>query len=215
MNKLINIAALCLVTAGCSTLKLAMNQKAPDGNQLYQTSEVMLFANDYNAIYTTLGAKVAPTDTMYAITVTCNKTTEHTMFRKGNKIIVGFEDGTEFSLVNMWDLDFAVENKKIISNKPVNGVYYNYGFDPWVGYVPLVSNQFYGFVPTLGNEKSTTSYGLYLISTDQLMSVIRKKVTKFVLEAGESKMEMIYPENSSGVYAQLHEFLLECINKHK
>jgi len=201
------ITIMCLLATSCGTLKLATKAKAPDGSDFYATTEVTLFSQEGNDFDIAMGAKVNAKDTMLAVVLTSRMNRDHSIFKKGNKMKFSFHDGTGFTLSNMLDSGFDVENSAIIAGQPVSGVAYGYYYDPWGGLLFGPPNEVHGFVPTLGVSRKSTSYAFYLITCEQVRSISNKELTVFMLEADGRKLESADPDNVKTVFSQLYSFL--------
>jgi len=212
-KRLLLLSLLCLLAVSCDTLKLIKYPIPPDGAKLYATSNVNLFEEDGDEFLTALGMKPIEKDTLVAVSISTYKMTESAMFGKGNTVTISFEDGSVIVWKNVLDSYMEVENNVVLKGKPVHGMAYNYYYSPWVGITYAVPYQVAGYVPSPSIEKTTSSYALYIVSTEQIRAVSNKVITGFELQAGKHKYKMKNPETASGIYSQLYGFLVEKLKK--
>lgn len=212
MKNIILTTIVCFIALSCNTLKLAVCETAPDGSQVYASTDVTLLVDETDDIYTALGMKAGGgKDSLFAISVTSQKKSDEALFKKGEKMVITLSDGSEIVLKNICDSYYAVENEFYLSSQPVSGVAYNVyasPYYPWYGFIGA-PYQFTGYVPSPDIKKNTYSYALYLVSCEQIHAIMEKGTTSLVIGSGERKFQMKHPENASELYSQLYSFLKE------
>lgn len=213
MKKSLILLLLCLLFAGCSSLRIVLNTKDNDGKRLYATSDVRLFGFGGGDVSVAMGAKVGGKDTVLAIVVTCDKDSDHGIFCKDDRMMIRLTDSTTITLYNLYDKEYEVQTNTVQTSEPVRAWGYDYCYSPWTDNVIVAPYEVYGFVPRTRISQKTNSYALYLISQSQIRQIIKSGVVKLRIEIEDRDLDMTYPENAAGIFSQLYYFLMENVRK--
>lgn len=209
MKRLILFLALCLTASACSTLRIVYNSKDSDGKRIYCTSNVHLFGE----VSAAMGAKVGPKDTLLAIVITCDKDSDHGVINKGDKMMIRLQDSSVINLQNLYDKEYQLETNTYQTNDVVSAWGYEYCYSPWTDGVFVAPYEVRGFIPRTRVTQTSHSYGLYLITKEQIYAIMKKGVVKLRIEIEDRDLDMTYPENATGIFTQLYTFLHEATKK--
>ena len=189
MKKIFILGLLAAVLfTGCSAPKLVMNSKHKDGSRVMLTSDKNLFGNFNFA----LGAKIMPKgETVLGVLITCDIDSDHGLFDLNDKLLIRLTDSTKIELTNVYDKEYDKETKTETTTTPVVApVGFSYAYRPFAPGIFVTPYDVAAFVPQTYVTTTTHSYALYLISKEQLESIIGKGVIKLRIEVENAEYNM-------------------------
>lgn len=199
------LSAFVLFLPSCSPLKIVMNSKSPEGIRTVLTSDQHLFNNFDIA----LGASIEPRDTVLGILVTCDKSTDHGIFDKGDKMKLRLSDQSVIELDNIYHKEFdkEVQTYNTVDRTTEFGLAYSY--DPYFGTVWVDPIEVRRLVPQVKTRTVTRSYALYLVSKGKLMDIISKGVIALRIEVEDDEYDMNGTGGVSSLLSQMYDCLKE------
>ena len=203
MRKLLFAGALALMAMACNPLKIALNKTDSEGVRTVVTSSQNLFG-----IYEmALGVRISEADTIMGIIVSAESNKMHGLFDQDDHLYFTLNDGSKVTLRNILDRD-AIEVRKETKtdyNYANQGLTYAYG--PW-GRRYFISP--YAASSYFSQTYETTvvdSYALYLITYEEMVSIITKGVEKLSIEADNDTDVML---NTVGLQEQFAK-MFQCL----
>jgi len=183
MKKTIAIfAAAILALCSCSPLRIVMNTTSPDGERTIVTSDQPLFTYSQGQLTAALGCRIHGRDTVLALLVTSDADSGHGIFGKGDRVMVRFQDNTEFSIENLYDKEFETHTETGVTQHMQTDYGYAYSYDPYFDDIYLTPYQINRMVPRAYTRKVSNSYALYLLNREQITSLMTKPVIKLRVE---------------------------------
>lgn len=213
MKKTLVAAAVCLLLAGCSPLRIVLNTKSPEGIRTVLTSNIHLFSYEFNSLDAALGARISQKDTVLAILLTSDQNSDHGIFDKDDRLLIRFADQSEMSLTNVYDREFETETTTTQTQERVSAVGYDYVYSPWADAVFIAPYEVSAFVPRTYVRRTTNSYALYFVTRQQLADITGKEIVKLRVEIENDELDMPNPSSATTVFKDLYAFLNENIRK--
>ena len=205
-NLLLSLLAAILVT-GCGAPKLVMNSRHKDGRRVMLTSDKNLFGNFDFA----LGAKILPKgETVLGVLITCDIDSDHGLFDLDDKLLIRLTDSTKIELTNVYDKEYDKETKTETTTTPVVApIGFSYAYHPFAPGIFVTPYDVAAFVPQTYVTTTTHSYALYLISKDQLESIIEKGVIKLRVEVENAEYNM----DNTNYVGEKFSVLYDCLKE--
>lgn len=206
MKKFLSVGLFAFVlAAGCSPLRIVMNSHNEDGSRILLTSDKHLFG-DFSVA---LGTKLNQRDTIMGILVTCDKPSDHGIFVKGDKMMFRLTDDSVITLENLYDREYDRETTTQQTTQQVNSYGYTYSYHPFLDGFTVMPYEISSFVPRTYVTTTTNSYALYLISWDELESIVAKGVKKVRIEIEDAEKDSSDTENVSKMFSDMIDCLRE------
>jgi len=215
MKKISIITIICLIMAGCSTIKLAVNTTDEEGRKIYFTSEEFLFSIDDYSVLLSVGVRLGAKDTLCAVMITSTKESDHGIIKKGDNITFKLYDGSSVSAANVLDKGYSTESDKITyaanPNASIIVAYNPFSYLYGSNYVFRDPNLFNNNIqrPSTISSSFTYSYGLYLITLDDMSRIINVGVSDFTIRMDDQDVEMPHPDGLPKIFVQMFSFIKE------
>lgn len=201
MRKLLFVGALALMAMACSPLKIALNKTDSEGVRTVVTSKQNLFG-----IYEmALGVRITEADTIMGIIVSAESNKLNGIFNQDDHLYITLGDGSKITLRNILDSDAFEVRRETKTDYSNPGWAYAYG--PWGRRYYI---QPYAASSYFANTYEITvadSYALYLITYDEMVSIITKGVEKLSIEADNDTDVM---QNTVGLQEQFAK-MFQCL----
>jgi len=210
-KSIIILAAAIMALCSCSPLRIVMNTTTPDGERTILTSDQPLFSYNQGQLTAALGCRIHGKDTVLAILVTSDADSGHGIFNKGDRIMVRFNDNSEFSIENLYDKEFETHTETGVTNQMVTDFGYAYSYDPFLDDIYLTPYQINRMVPRAYTRKVSNSYALYLLNREQITSLMTKPIVKLRVEIENADLDMPYTDGLNDYFTALMSCLWEGI----
>lgn len=200
---------VAIFATNCSAPKIVRNSKVEDGSRILITSDKKLFGNFDVA----LGAKLTPkNETILGIVITCDINTDHSLFDLDDRLLIRLKDSTLIELTNVYNKGYEKETTTETTTTPVIApVGFAYSYRPFAPGIFVTPYDVAAFVPQTYVTTKTYSYGIYLISKEDLEAIIEKGVIKLRVEVENAEYNMDNTNYISNKFSVLYECLKEGI----
>lgn len=198
-----------LILAACTPLQIVLNTTNTHGEHIILTSNQPLFG-DYSIA---LGVRIADNDTVLGMLVTCEKATNKGVFDLDDQLQIRLADQSVITLKNLYDHEWEAQTETHQGENVVrdNGFYYAY--NPWGTELFVSPYSVTHYVPYSYTTVVTKSYALYLISYQELKSILEQEVIKLRIDVGSSAEDMPSPGKMSKLMQNLAGCLYEAVQQ--
>lgn len=203
-RSLVIIALVAAAVASCAPLRIVLNKTDKNGTHTVGTSDTPLFGSFELAMGMQTTAKK---DTLVGLLITCEKDSDHSVFQKNDLLKIRFEDESEMALKNVYEKEFERETH----TETTVDTYYNnrlaYAYNPWMDDFYVTPVTFRTFVPRTYTRTTSKSFALYLVTKQQLLDIMNKRIIKLRIEIESADCDMPFPEEFSSRVRELHDFV--------
>lgn len=205
MRKLIAIAVSGILAVSCGMFqKIEINTSSKGERQILTCDR-----NLFDGLKVALGARISGKDTVLAVLVSTDETSNHGIFDQDDKFQIKFSDDKVIELSNIYDQEFEKETTTGITETPRTDFRYAYTYNPYYDAVVVTPYTVTQMVPHAYSTTRTTSYALYLISKNQLEDIIGKEIVKLRIETDSDYRDMHSPAHTSRIFGTLYKYLKE------
>lgn len=206
------IAAVALMAASCSPLRIVLNSTDSTGARSMLTSNKNLMGNFDGAVDIALGSRIEKKDTILAVLITIDADSGHGVFNKGNQMKIRLNDDSVIELTNLYDKEYEEKEETYVSQSTRFQTRYAYAYDIFTDDIWVTPYTVSQMVPEVHTSKKSLSYALYLISKKQLNDIITKGVKKLRVEIENYDLDMPDPSGASATFKELYDFLRQEMN---
>ncbi len=205
MRKFIVITVLGMLAVSCGMFRKIEINTSSKGERQILTCDRNLF----DGMKVALGARISGRDTVLAVLVSTDESSNHGIFDRDDKFQIRFSDDKVIELSNIYDREFEKETTTGVSETPRTDFGYAYTYDPYYDAVVLTPYTITQMVPHSYSTTRTTSYALYLISKNQLEDITGKEIIKLRIETDSDYRDMQSPARVSRTFETLYRYLRE------
>jgi len=210
--RLLLLGVIGFLTVSCGPT-IILNNTSHGARQVLTSNLKIGSVKNVGDFYVALGAKIEGRDSVLAILVTCNADSKKSIFAKGDKFRIGFSDGTELALQNIFENEFEEESGTRVTHSIRNDYGYLYSYGPFTDSFYVEPYTISRMVPEVTTYKETNSYALYLISRRDASIIAKKSTVKIRIESSMGDLDVADPEKIGDVFMQLGKTLFPVIEQ--
>jgi len=209
MKKLCLLVALVGMMTSCDIIKIVVNSTNAAGERRVMTSSPSFFRTDGYDVTIAMGAKMAGSDTLAALVVTCDAPVKTPLFEVGHKMHFRLKDGETIVLTNLLDREYESHTEAGVHDRLQSGYGYAYSF--WGPYIDITPYHVTTVVPEVYFNEVNNSYAVYPITYNQLYNIVTKGVSAVRIQTNTIDLDMPYTDKVAGLLHDLAVCLIDGI----